>query len=65
MLLFDFSCMGGFVLAPPWLLLESGIWFGLVSVGALSHHFAGNGGGNFLITTRLSIINYQFLDNHQ
>lgn len=34
-LVFDFSCIGGFVLAPPWLLLELGIWFGLVSVGEL------------------------------
>lgn len=35
MLVFDFSFMGGFVLAPAWLLLELGIWFALVSVGAL------------------------------
>lgn len=35
MLVFGFSFMGGFVLAPAWLLLELGIWFALVSVGAL------------------------------
>lgn len=35
MLVFDFLCMGGFVLAPPWLLLKLGIWFDLVSFGAL------------------------------
>lgn len=51
MLVFDFSCMNGFVLAPPWLLLELGIWFGLVSVGAQSHYFASSGGGYFLVTT--------------
>lgn len=44
-LVFDFSCMGGFVLAPLWLLLELGIWFGLVSVGAQSHYFSSNGVG--------------------
>lgn len=44
-LVFDFSCMGGFVLAPLRLLLELGIWFGLLSVGAQSHYFSSNGVG--------------------
>lgn len=31
-LVFEFSCMDGFLLALPWLLLELGIWFRLASL---------------------------------